>query len=44
MLLGVGNPVLDEDGFPIFEFTLLAENGLFAEDLGAFCEAIAPPA
>ena len=38
------NPVLDEEGFPIFEFTELASSGFQASDVDAICEALTPPA
>ena len=39
-----GNPILDEDGNQIVEFTLLADSGLRVEDVDAVCAALAPPA
>ena len=40
----VVTPVLDEEGNPIFDFEVLSETGVLAEDFEALCEALAPPA
>lgn len=39
-----GNPVLDEFGNPVFDFELLADTGVRAEDFEALCDALAPSA
>ncbi|MGH2381735.1 MAG: hypothetical protein ACRDG7_11010 [Candidatus Limnocylindria bacterium] len=37
-----GNPVLDEEGNPVTVFEVVAESGVLAEDLDAFCSVLDP--